>query len=44
MNEWMFNDTPPWKPIGYWVSEQGRCMKWLKKIPTKKEIKKKKPT
>ena len=21
MNEWMFNDTPARKPIGYWVSE-----------------------
>ena len=28
MNQWMFNDTPARKPIGYWVSEQGRCMKW----------------
>ena len=27
--EWMFNDTPACKQIGYWVSEQGRCMKWL---------------
>ena len=26
MNEWMFNDTLAQKPIGYWVSEQGRCM------------------
>ena len=25
--EWMFNDTPARKQIGYWVSEQGRCMK-----------------
>ena len=23
MNEWMFNDTPARKQIGYWVSEQG---------------------
>ena len=29
MNEWMFNDTPAQKPIGYWVSEQGKCIKWL---------------
>ena len=29
MNEWMFNDTPAQKHIGYWVSEQGKCMKWL---------------
>ena len=27
MNE--FNDTPARKQIGYWVSEQGRCMKWF---------------
>ena len=25
----MFNDTPARKPISYWVSEQGRCMKWF---------------
>ena len=28
INEWMFNNTPARKQIGYWVSEQGRCMKW----------------
>ena len=32
INEWMFNDTPAWKQIGYWVSEQGRCMKWLSNL------------
>ena len=26
MNEWMFNDTPAQKQIGYCVSEQGRCV------------------
>ena len=37
----MFNDTQPRKPIGYWVSEQGRCMvdayiyiyQWRRKVP-----------
>ena len=29
MNECMFNDTQHEKQIGYWMSEQGKCMKWL---------------
>ena len=28
-HEWMFNDTQHEKQIGYWVSEKGKCMKWL---------------
>ena len=27
MNEWMFNDTPA--QISYWVSEKGKCMKFV---------------